>query len=316
MTERPTDVLLSGSANRPLAEAIAQQLEMPLGNATVERFPDREAHVKLEESVRGRDVYLLQPTSPPADEHLIELLLLADASWRAGARRLIAVVPYFGYARQDRRAEGREPVGARVVADLLQLGRFDRLVVVDPHSRPLEGFFSIPVESVTAVPTLATAVRGFLPSESVVVAPDLGAAKLADAYAAALDLPVAVIHKSRLSGEAVSVRGIMGDVRSKAPLVIDDMITTGGTIEAAIETLLAHDCRPEITVAATHGVFVSGAAARLARLPIRRGWVTDSVLPGSELPPHFEVVSIRGLLAGAIRRLREDLSLSSLIVHQ
>ncbi|GIW05539.1 MAG: ribose-phosphate pyrophosphokinase [Dehalococcoidia bacterium] len=309
-------VLLSGSANRPLAEAIADYLGLPLGKAIVDRYPDHEAHVRLEESVQGRDVYLIQPTSPPADAHLIEFLLLADASRRAGARRLIALVPYFGYARQDRRDEASHPIAARVVADILQLAQIERLVVVDPHSPSLEGFFSIPVETVSVVPTLATAVRSIAPPPSVIVAPDLGAVRLAERYAAELDLPVALIHKTRVSGHTVQVRGIMGDVRGQAPLLVDDMITTGGTIEAAIETLLANHCRPEIVVAATHGVFVAGAASRLARLPIQRGLVTDTVLPGGDLPPQFEVVSVRTLLAETIARLHADHSSSRSIAAQ
>jgi ribose-phosphate pyrophosphokinase len=196
-----------------------------LAQRVLKRFPDGELHIELQESVRGDDVYLVQPTCPPVDEHLLELLLLADACRRAGALFLTAVIPYFGYARQDRRSHGREPLSARLVADLISAGGFQRLLAVDLHSPAVESGFAIPVEHLSAASILGGAVRSSVNPNTVVVSPDLGAVKMAERYAKLLGLPVAIIHKTRLSGEEVSVQRIVGDVCDKQVLVIDDMIT-------------------------------------------------------------------------------------------
>lgn len=307
--------IFAGSANPALAQAVAGRLGVGVGASEVERLPDGELHVEILESLRGRDVYLVQPTSPPAERHLLELLLLADACRRAGARRRTAVVPYFGYARHDRRARGREAVGARVVADLLGTAGLDRVLAVDLHTGALEGFFAMPLEHLSAVPLLAEALRSSLDPQSVVVAPDLGAAKLADRYASLLGLPVAVVQKVRVSGAEVSVRGVSGDVRGRKPIVVDDMISTGATIEAAIEALVAAGAVPEATVAATHGLFVGSAPERLGRAPIRRCVVTDSVATPAERPPAHERVCLGPLLASAIDRLHRDGSLHALVAR-
>jgi ribose-phosphate pyrophosphokinase len=307
--------IVAGSANRPLAAAIAQQLGVALTSCLVERFPDGELHLALQESVRGRDVYLIQPSSPPVHDHLLELLLLADACRRAGAGRLTAVMPYLGYARQDRRAGGREAVGARLVATLIAASGLQRVVAVDLHSPALEGFFDVPLEHLSAVPLLAEAARPWVTADSVVVAPDLGAVRLAERYAGLLHLPVAVVHKVRMSGAAVRVRGITGEVRGRAPLIVDDMISTGATVEAAIATLLAAGCRPEIGLVASHALLVEDAVERLLAQPLRRVAATDSVLepPGQRLP--LQVVGLRALLAAAIERLHTNRSLSDLLAY-
>ena len=305
--------LLAGQAHPRLVEAIAQRLGCTPAARVIKRFPDDELHVSILESVRGGDVYIIQPTSPPAETHLFELFLLADACRRAGAARLTAVVPYFGYARQDRRASGREPVSARLVADLLQVSGIQRLIAVDVHSRALEGFFRIPFEHLSAVDALTERLRPLLPTQAVVVAPDLGAAKLATTYARLLGLPVAIVHKIRLSGQAVSVSAISGDVRGRAPLIIDDMISTGGTVEAAARAVLDAGARPELLVAATHGLLVDGAKQRLGGLPLQRFFTTDTVPTRSASSLPVEVVSVAPLLAEAIRRLHEDRSLGGLL---
>jgi ribose-phosphate pyrophosphokinase len=199
--------LLSGSANRPLAEAISRSVNAPLIDATIERFPDGELEIVIAESIRDGDVYFIQPTCAPVGEALIELLLLGDACRRAGAARVTAVMPYFGYARQDRRTSGREPVSARLVADLLQTGGFHRIVAVDLHCAVLEGIFAIPLKHLSAVPLLAEAARGALNPQSIVVAPDLGAVKLVERFGALLRLPLAIVHKTRLSGTEVHAGG-------------------------------------------------------------------------------------------------------------
>jgi ribose-phosphate pyrophosphokinase len=295
--------VFSGTANVPLAEAVAGHLGLEPGGRVLEHFPDGEMRVQIREDVRGDDVYLVQPTGPPAGEHLLELLLLADACRRAGAARLTGVVPYFGYARQDHRTHGGEPLGARLVAELMQAARLDRVVAVDLHTPAIEGCFALPVEHLTAVALLADAVRAVPRPEAVIVSPDLGAVKLAERYAALLGVPVAIVHKARVSATEVSVRGLVGDVRGRRPIVIDDMISTGGTIAAAVGAVLDAGAVPEVAVVATHALLVGPAAERLARLPIRRLVATDSL--NLDLPAGVPVerVSIAPLLADAIRRL-------------
>jgi ribose-phosphate pyrophosphokinase len=316
VSSRPGPVIFSGSGGLSLAGAVAGQLELQLGKRDLERFPDGECHVRLLESVRGRDVYFVVSTGPPVEANLVELLLLTDACRRAGAARLTAVSPYFGYARQDRRASGRESVGARLMADLLKAGGLDRVVAIDLHSPALEGFFSLPLEHLTAVPLLAEALRhSGVGASGVVVAPDLGAARLADRYALLLDLPVAIVHKTRVSGREVSVHGVSGNVEGRQPLIVDDMISTGATIEAASRALAAAGSLPVADIAATHGLFVAGAEERLAAVGARRVIVTDTVAqpPGLRLP--LEVVSVAPILARAVQHLHENRSLADLVAH-
>jgi len=308
--------LFTGSANPHLAETLAAKLGTGLGALGINRFPDGELHVEIQETVRGHDVYLIQPTSPPVERHLLELLMLADAAHRAGAARLTAVIPYLGYARQDRRASGREAVGGRLIADLLAAGGLlQRIVAVDVHSPAIEGFFGVPLEHLSAVPLLVESIRSYVTDDSVIVAPDLGAAKLAERYAKPLGLPTAVVHKTRLSGSEVSVRRLTGEVRGRTPIIVDDMISTGGTIEAAVSALLSERCEPDITVVASHGLFVGPSAERLITTPVRRLIVTDSV--ATPVLPEFplEVVGLATLLAQAVDRLHNDRSLSDLLTH-
>ena len=306
-------VIIAGSSNHPLAERFAAALGAPLGSRDAARYPDGEIQVELHESVRGCDVYLLQSTAPPVEQHLLELLLLADACRRPIAACLTAVLLYTGYARQERRAHGREAVGARVVADLLQTAGFARVVAVDLHSDALEGFFAMPLEHLSAVPALAEAARPLLPAEAVIVAPDLGAVRRAEHFARLLDRPVAIVHKTRLSGEQVRVGGITGDVRGRAPLIVDDMISTGGTIAAAAVALLAAGCLPEMLVVATHALLVGPAVERLQALPLRRLLTTDSVALSTPVPLPLEVISLAPLLVAAIARLYNASSLRDLV---
>jgi ribose-phosphate pyrophosphokinase len=309
--------ILSGSANIALAENVATDLGVTPVQRILQRFPDSELHIEIQDSVRGCDVYLIQPTCPPVDEHFFELFLLADACRRAGATHLTAVIPYFGYARQDRRAHGREPVSLRLLADLIAASAIQRVVVVDFHSRAVESAFAMPLEHVSAISLLADAVRPSVHGNAVVVSPDLGAVKMAERYAKLLDLSVAIIHKSRVSGAEVTVQRIIGDVRGREIVVVDDMITTGATIEKAIKALLEAGCLPAgIKVVASHGLFVGNAAERLGQLPIEKIYVSDSVPAPERFPLPLQVSSLTALLAETIQRLHRLESLGDVLTHE
>ncbi len=301
-------LVLCGSAHPEGGEALARETaDAALVQRTLEAYPDGERRVRLLDDVRGRDVFVMQPLAAPVGDHLLEALLLADAARRAGAARVSALVPYLAYARQDRRQSEGEPLGARVVAEGLSRA-FDRVVVVDLHSPAVESGFSIPVEQVDAMPLLAEHVGR--EAGDVVVAPDLGAAKRAERFARALGLPVALAHKSRLSGSQVEARGLVGEVRGRRPILVDDIISTAGTVAAVARVLLEAGCAEEITVCATHGLFVGPAAERLASLPIRRVVVTDSLpqRPGA-LPASapLEVVRLAPLLGALVGRIHREL---------
>jgi len=309
-------VVVQGSSNRPLAKAVAEALAVRPANCHVETFPDGEMQVEVLDNARGGDVYIVQGTHPPVGENLMELLLIADAYRRAGAARLTAVIPYFGYARQDRRRHGRESLGARLVADLLSSTGINRVVAVDLHTPAIEGCFAEPVENLTAIPLLADRIRSSLPEGAVVVSPDLGAVKLAERLAERLGLPMAVVHKIRTSGANVKAQGVVGDVKGKAPILVDDMVTTAGTVEAAARAVLDQGARPEVTVVATHGLLVGPAAERLRALPIQRVVVTDSV-PGHDgkFPVPVERCSLAPLLAETVRRLHSERPISDLLAN-
>lgn len=295
--------IIAGSGNPALGQSVAELLGTTLGDVVLERFPDGESRVVVASEVTGRDVYVIQSTGPPIDEHLIELLMLIDAAHRRGAGRITAVVPYFSYARQDRRGEMGEPVGARVVADLLGAVPVDRVLVVDPHSAALEAMFSVPVEYISAVPVLAAALRPVVPANAVIVAPDLGAVKLAERYAALLDLPVVVVRKTRISGTSVRAEEVVGDVEGRVPVVVDDMISTAGTISAAMQALLGHGSERSLFVAATHGLLVEHAMERLGALPLERLILADTLPPPVGPPFPCQIASVAAPVADAIRRL-------------
>lgn len=303
--------LLAGSSNVALATRIAETIGIELGSCYVSPFPDGELQVDIRTEVRGDDVYLLQSTGPPPHDHLVELCLLADACRRAGAGRITAVVPYLVYARQDRRTAPGEPISIRVIADLVAASGVERLVVVDPHTPDVEAIFDIPVLSTTAVPVLASALAAEVKGDVVVVAPDLGAVKLAEQYASELDQPVAIIRKTRVSGEEVEVKAVIGDVRDRTPVIVDDIVSTGGTIVTAIGALLDAGCAPEVLVAATHGLLVD--LERFDGVPLRQLVVSDSVPPPSKLPFPNKVVTIAGLLGETIQRLHRERALDEIL---
>jgi ribose-phosphate pyrophosphokinase len=295
-------IIVAGSGNPSLANAVAKRLAMRASPAVLDRFPDGELHVELRDSVRGHNIYLLQPTGPPADAHLMELLFLADACRRAGAARLTGIVPYFAYARQDRR-EAREAVGGRLVADMLSLAGFERIVAIDLHNASLEGFFSIPLEHLSAVSLLANTIEPLVTTNAVIVAPDLGAVKLAESYGELLQRPIAIVHKTRLSGAKVQVRAIIGEVAGRAPIIVDDMISTGATVKAAAEALIRAGCLPDVTVVATHALLVGPAIESLSSLPLKSVVVTDSLHLQGQKRLNVQVVSLAPTLAETITRL-------------
>lgn len=303
--------VLAGSASTRLGVDVCGILRAAPVAYECHRFPDGETQIDVRESVRGRDVYLLQSTSPPVEQHLMELLLLADACQRAGAARLTAVIPYFGYARQDRRTD-RRSLGARVAANVIGTAGFDRLMLIDAHTPAIEGFFDMPIDHLTAVPLLARAAASSTRDNSVVVAPDLGAVKRAREYAQLLRLPMAFVHKTRLNGEKVEAHGVIGDVRNRTPLVIDDMLSTGGTIEAAVGALRAAGAVEPVSVAVTHALLVGHAREVLQRVSLTRLIATDSVTIEPPAPAHFEITSLATLIATAIRRNHYDESLADL----
>ncbi|MCV7221501.1 ribose-phosphate diphosphokinase [Mycolicibacterium elephantis] len=296
--------VVCGSANPRLTASVIDHLGVESDGCKVERFPDGELRPTID-NVCGADVYVIQSTAPPVNEHIVELMLLLDACRRSHAARVTAVLPYFGYARQDRRTASGQALGVSVVADAIARAGADRMVVVDPHGAALEAQCRIPVESLSAVPTLAGRLVNEVPEGSVVVAPDLGAAKLAERYAEILHGPVAVVRKQREDGSTVTALDIAGDVSGRPAVVIDDMISTGGTIEAAVELLRRRGATPDILVAATHGLFVHDAAGRLRDLELRRVVVADTV-EHDETDTLVEVCSIAPVLAAAIGCMYDD----------
>lgn len=296
-------VIVSGSSHPALAQDLSRELECELASCVRRRFPDGEQQVEIQASVRGQLVFVVQPLGLGAGERLLELLLLADACHRAGAASVAAVVPYVALARQDRVTREGQPLGAKVLARALGTGSFSLVIAVDLHSAVIASCIEAPVAHLTAVPVVAEALRPHLREDSVVVAPDLGAVKLAEAYARLLGLPLAVVSKVRVSPVQVSVQSVVGDVAGKRPIVVDDMISTGATVQAAVEALLAHGCLGEVVVATTHGLFVGDALDRLSRPEVVRVLATDSLPPHPHAAPKLEVIRVAPLLAEAIRRI-------------
>jgi ribose-phosphate pyrophosphokinase len=295
--------IFAGTANPGLARAVADRLGVQIADATTERYPDGEVHVVLRESVRGRTVVIVQPTSPPVDEHLVELLAFVDAARRAAAARIIAVVPYFGYARSDRRRARRVPIMASLVASLLEAARLDHLVAVELHSPQVEGFFGCPVDALSATPLLTSLLAGPLDPETVVVSPDMGRIAMAASIADALGVPSAVLHKRREDGLATSVLGLVGDVHGRPCLIVDDILATGGTIVRAIDALRASGARPPTIVAVVHALMLEGAAKRLAKAGVREIVTTDTVSVPNIEEPRLRVGSVAPLLGSAVARL-------------
>lgn len=304
-------MLLSGTANQPLAEQIARGLDTSLCDLTIERFSDGEIFVKINENVRGRDVFIIQPTSPPSD-NILELLLLIDAAQRASAARVTAVVPYWGYARQDRKDQPRVAIGAKLMANLVTTAGADRVVSVDFHQHQLQAFFDIPVDHLYAAPVLIDHFRNRELDPLVVVASDVGAAKMARGYARRLGGEIAMIDKRRPAPNMVEVVNVVGDVRGKNCLIPDDMIDTGGTMCEAVRALKKQGAN-EIYLCATHALLSGPAVGRLAELPVTEIAVTDTIfIPEEKRFPQLTTLSVATLLSRAIKYIHENESVSSL----
>jgi ribose-phosphate pyrophosphokinase len=311
------DVLkvFAGSANRPLAEAICRYLDLPLGKIHLFRYPDLEIGCKIEEDVRGRDVFLIQPTCPPVNEHLMELLIMIDSFRRASAQRITAVIPYYGYARQDRKDEGRVPITAKLVANLITEAGAHRVLCLDLHAAQVQGFFDVPVDHLHAVPVLQKHFeeRRFPGDQLAIVSPDEGRIKLALKFQRRLGGSLAVIDKRRTSAtETVQANVIGGPLTGRIALVVDDMLSTGGSIVGAATILAEHGVR-ECHVCVTHGLFIGDAVKNLTSAPIDSIVSTDSVpapLVGDGLK--HRVQSVAPLLGEAIKRVHLNQSVSFL----
>jgi len=304
-------MLLAGTANRPLAEEISAFLKQPLCQTTIRRFADGELFVKIDENVRGRDVYIIQPTNPPA-ENLVELLLLMDAARRASAARITAVIPYFGYARQDRKDQPRVAISAKLVANLVSSAGADRVLAMDFHSHQLQGFFDIPVDHLYASPVLTAHYRQKRLHDPVVVAPDVGSAKMARGFAKRLNASLAIIDKRRPSANIAEVVNVVGDVAGKDCLIPDDLIDTAGTVTEAAAALKRLGAR-KVFCCATHALLSGPAVERLKASPIEELAVANTIaLPESKMFDRVVVLSVGGLLATAIANTHSDKSVSSL----
>lgn len=306
-------LIFSGTAHPELAVEVAEASGLPLGSMDVSRFPDGEIHVRIDTSVRGTDVFLVQPTCPPVSENFTELLIILDALYRASAGRITAAIPYYGYARQDKKTAGREPITARMIADMVSAGGADRILTIDLHSPQIQGFFGIPVDHLTAVGILCARMREWDLSDSVIVAPDAGRVQMATHYANRLGLPVVIIHKRRIGPEQTEVAHVVGEVSGKRPIIIDDMITTAGTIGRSVQALLDQNADPDVRVVATHAVLVGRWMEQLSNPAISGILVTNTIpIPQEKRIPGMEVVSVAPLIADAIGRIHDDRSVSDL----
>ena len=309
--ERSHILLLSGTANRPLAEEVAQHLGQPLCKVTIKRFADGEIFVKIDENVRGRDVYIIQPTNPPAD-NLMELLLLMDAAKRASAARVTPVIPHFGYARQDRKDQPRVAISARLVANMVTMAGASRVLGMDFHQHQMQGFFDLPVDHLYAAPAMVNHFRQKRLKDPVVVAPDVGSAKMARGFAKRLNATLAIIDKRRPSANIAEVVNVVGEVKDRDCVIPDDMIDTAGTMSEAVHALKRLGAN-DVYCCATHALLSGPAVERLAASPVKEVVVTNTIA----IPPerHFKqltVLSIAGLLAKAIGYTHSDQSVSSL----
>ncbi len=304
-------IVFAGSSHPRLSAEVAEHLGLDLGKVRLETFPDKEIFVQLLETVRGREVFLIQSIARDPNLYLMELLTLVDACKRASAKSIVAVIPYFGYARQDRKDQGRVPITAKLVADLLQTAGVTRVVTMDLHAAQIQGFFNVPVDNLSGRTALVRQLEG---TECVVACPDIGSVKIARGYADALGMELAVVDKQRLSPDKVEVTTLIGDIESKTVLLVDDLCSTAGTLVAAAEACKERGAK-SVLAAITHGLMVGSALEKIEKSPIEQILITDTVPGANELRKEtkkIEVVPVGNLFGEAIARILSAQSLTPL----
>lgn len=308
---QPEMKIFSGSANRELAQRICNAIGAPLGQATISSFPDGETYVKIEENIRGRDVFIIQPTCPPTNQHLMELLIMVDAARRASADRITAVIPFFGYARQDRKDQPRVPITAKLVANLLHAAGVSRVLTMDLHAQQVQGFFDLPVDHLYSMPVLIKYLRTRLTRKTVVVSPDVGGLKMASAYSQALGTNLAIVAKQRKSATETKALYVIGDVEGCDVLLVDDITETAGTLTAAADILKAHGAQ-RIYAGVAHAVLVDVAIPRLQNSKIEELITTNSTPVRTVEGFTTTVLCVSELLGEGMKRIHNDESVSSL----
>jgi ribose-phosphate pyrophosphokinase len=304
--------LIGGSANPALAQLISDQLQVPVTDARLRRFPDGEINVKIEDSMRGHDVFVLQPTCPPVNEHLMELFIILDALRRASAGRVTAVIPYYGYARKERKTQPREPITAKLIANFITLAGADRLLLLDLHAEAIEGFFDVPTDHLSPHRIISEYLLSLNLHNLTVVAPDAGGGRRAELVANQLHAPIAFGYKRRTGDEDVEMIAVSGDVKGRDCVVVEDIITTGTTISKLAQSLRSQGAR-RVLIAATHPVLTGNAIEKLKNAQVDEVIVTDSVpISADKLAPFITVLSVAPLLAEAIIRVHENRSVSEL----
>jgi ribose-phosphate pyrophosphokinase len=306
--------ILTGNSNRPLAEAISAKLALPLVKANIRRFSDNEIFVEILENVRGEDVFVIQSTSFPANDHLMELLITIDALRRSSARRITAVIPYYGYARQDRKTAGRTPISAKLVANLITNAGAHRVLTLDLHAEQIQGFFDIPLDNLYAGPVFSRDIKETLGNRSLtMVSPDTGGVVRARAIAKRVDADLAIIDKRRERAGVSEVMHVIGDVKNRDCILMDDIVDSAGTLCNAAVALMDQGAK-SVCAYATHGVLSGGAVARVAASPMEKLVITDSIMPTEavRVSPNVRPLSIATLMAEAMKRISEETSVSSL----
>jgi ribose-phosphate pyrophosphokinase len=304
--------LIAGTGNPELAGRISAKLDVPLTDARLRRFADGEINVKIEDSMRGHDVFVIQPTCPPVNEHLMELFIILDALRRASAGRVTAVVPYYGYARKERKTQPREPISAKLIANFITLAGADRLLLLDLHAEAIEGFFDVPTDHLSPHRIFAEYLRTLNLHHLTIVAPDAGGGRRAELVANVLQTPIAFGYKRRTGDDETEVIAVSGDVKGRDCVVVEDIITTGGTIAKLAQALRSQGAN-RVLIAATHPVLTGDAVERLKKADVEEVIVTDSVpIPAEKLGPPITVLSVAPLLAEAIIRVHENRSVSEL----
>ena len=303
--------LFSGNANLQLATKVAEYMGLKLGDCQVKRFADGEINVKINETVRGHDVFVLQSFSPPVNENLMEMLIMVDAFKRASANSVAVVIPYYGYARQDRKARGRDPITAKLVANLITVAGATRVLTVDLHADQIQGFFDLPVDNLLSFPVFAKEISSrYGEDDLVVVAPDVGAVKRASKFAAKLEIPLAILDKRRPADNIAEVVNVIGNVKGKTAIMFDDIIDTAGTLLEGVDALQEAGAK-RIIACAAHGILSQDAVSKIVESDLEIVYLTDTIFH-DDLPDKFCIVSVANLLGEAIIRIRKNLSVSIL----